>query len=343
MRSVLFQTLMRSTRLRLWLLILGFSLTCSSPAKAGPATDFFVGLCDSTRARAICDIGESLVSLDSLITNGGQQLVNALGTLGQGFVTDAINTLGGELCVQGVCLNDAAAGLKRYLNDKPSEFFVKLYEEGQRYYLSNLAQKLRHPSTAEVNTPTYFADNALRQNPNVQAEFLATSEQDRQIFKERTEIGALAAASSEVMAPNGQPDQTYAKHAQGVLMPATGFIADYKARAKAAVSSREVMQIGVELEADRAGLEVQSTLEISKRLQQVAQVQILTNAELAKLHSALVREQDQKALEFQAKLEAKYSKARDEAVQGTGLLQSAGFMVQRNANPNAFDAYLGGF
>ena len=117
----------------------------------------------------------------------------------------------------------------------------------------------------------------------------------------------------------------------------------YKDRAKTSVSSREVIQTLAELEADKAGLDLQNTLELSKRLQQVATVQVLTNNQLAKIHQAIISEQEQKSLEFQAALEEKLSSTYSDAAQSSATFGSAGSLMVQNTNSASFDGFLGRF
>jgi hypothetical protein len=332
-----------------WLLTLVL-LTISTPvanaqAQAGnPVTGFFQGLCASTNAKLICDLSESLTYIDGFIANGAQNLQGVLGNLGQGFVQDAIQTIGGQLCApNGPCLNDTVAGLRNLLETAPAEFFDRLYQEGSRYYLSNLVQKLNRPSTAQPGSPQYTAEEAMKTNPNLRAEMIGATSRDLRVFKDKTEVAKLAAQSAEVISlPKGQTDP-FARHAQSLLMPATGFIDGYKDRAKTAVSSREVIQTLAELEADKAGLDLQNTLELSKRLQQVATVQVLTNNQLAKIHQAIISEQEQKSLEFQAALEEKLSSAYSDAAQSSATFGSAGSLMVQNTNSASFDGFLGRF
>jgi hypothetical protein len=192
---------------------------------------------------------------------------------------------------------------------------------------------------ASTTSRTWCKNSTGPQPPNP----IGATSRDLRVFKDKTEVAKLAAQSAEVISlPKGQTDP-FARHAQSLLMPATGFIDGYKDRAKTAVSSREVIQTLAELEADKAGLDLQNTLELSKRLQQVATVQVLTNNQLAKIHQAIISEQEQKSLEFQAALEEKLSSAYSDAAQSSATFGSAGSLMVQNTNSASFDGFLGRF
>ena len=105
----------------------------------------------------------------------------------------------------------------------------------------------------------------MKINPNLRAEMIGATSRDLRVFKDKTEVAKLAAQSAEVISlPKGQTDP-FARHAQSLLTPVSGFIDGYKDRAKTSVSSREVIQTLAELEADKAGLDLQNTLELIQR------------------------------------------------------------------------------
>lgn len=326
-----------SRRTTLTSAILALALSLAPPARAA-ATDplgLLQAACSATHAQVVCDLAESAVFIQGLVQNGAQELISTLTNIGNGFVQDAIQSLGSSACFNGTCLNDLTASLKNYLNTAPGEFFDRLYAEGEKYFLSNLNQKLYGPSSAQVNSPTYAAENAIQVNPNVKAEYVNAAAADLNSFKNKTEVGKLAAQSGAIIAPlpAGQSDP-YQSHVGGLSTPKAGLIDGYKDRAKTNVSARETLQTLVELESDRVGLDAINTLEVSRRVQQVSSEQAITNAQLAKIYDALVSDSERKALEYQAQLESKLSNAYDDASNASSLFESAGQSIMDKTNPS---------
>ncbi len=327
----------RSRRLTILTAILALALILTPPARAA-ATDplgLLQAACSATHAQVICDLAESAVFIQGLAQNGARQLIGTLTNIGNGFVQDAIQSLGSSACVGGVCLNDLTASLKNYLNTAPAEFFDRLYAEGQKYFLSNMNEKLYGPSSAQVHSPTYAAEQAIQSNPNVKAQYVNAAAQDLDAFKNKTEVGKLAAQAGAIIAPlpAGQFDP-YQSHVNGLGTPKVGFIDGYKDRAKTNVSARETLQTLVELESDRAGLDAINTLEVSRRVQQVSSEQAITNAQLAKIYDALVADGERKAIQYQAELESKLSNAYDDASNASSLFSSAGDSIMDKTNPS---------
>jgi hypothetical protein len=318
--------------------LVALSLAPAAHAQASDPVGLLQAACSATRSQVLCDLADAAAFAQNLAQNGANRLVATLGNIGQGFVTDAISTLGANTCLGGTCLNDLTGGLKHWLETEPDKFFDELYRQGEQYYLSNFLDRMNNPSSSAVDSPSYAADEAPKVNPNLKAEAVDAAAKDLDAFRNLTEMGKLAAIAKGIVAPPpaGQTDP-YRQHVNNILLPSLGgasTLDGFRNQARTAASSREVIQTLVDLEAARAGWDISNTEEVSRRVQQVSSEQAVTNAQLAMIYQALVGQANQKSLEFQAQLEEKLSNAFDDAANAASLFSSAGEAVMDRANPN---------
>lgn len=329
---------MNRHRVAVLAVLLALSFAPAARAQSTDPVGLLQAACSATHAQVLCDLADAAAFAQDLVQNGANRLVNTLGNIGQGFVTNAINTLGANACLGGTCLNDVTSGLKHWLETEPDKFFDELYAQGEKYYLSNFLERMNNPSQSAVDSPSYAADEAPKVNPNLKAEAVDAASKDLDAFHNLTEMGKLAAIAKGIVAPPpaGQTDP-YRKHVNNITLPSLGgasALDEFRNQAKTAVSSREVIQTLVDLEAARAGWDISNTEEVSRRVQQVSSEQAVTNAQLAMIYQALVGQANQKSLEFQAQLEEKLSNAFDDAANAASLFSSAGEAVMDRANPN---------
>jgi hypothetical protein len=333
----------------------------ASSAHASSPIDWLQQACAFTNARWICDLGESALLLENLVNGSWERVQNNLENYAKGWLEDAAQTAGQVMCIGTApnqrCLSDVSGQLKGWLTTQPDKFFDHVFAAGSEFYLSNLYQKFYLPSNAPKDSPTYLADDAIKTQPNVRAKFYMATAKDLQLLEDQKEMGVLMQQSSNILKPGEKPDK-YLMHLAELTRPACnptapqncvnpldmggGWIAQYKARAKTAVSTREQLQTLVELQAEAAGNDAQNTLELSKRVQQMTQAQIYTNQQLQMLYTALVDEKKQQQLEYQAKLERDLYEALENGRSSASFFSSASQLMFDVANPYTVVDAIGG-
>ena len=328
----------------------------SSAAHASSPLDWLQQACTIAKARWVCDTADSALLIKSLVDGGWDRVQSTSLSFAAGWLQDAAMTAGQVVCVgSGVsrrCLDDMTRDAKGWLSTQPDKFFENLFREGQSLYLSNLVQKMSGVSSAQPNSPTALADGAIAGQPNVKAKYYIAYAEDVRNLKKETEMGQLVSNSEQIIRPaDPGTEDPYLRGVAELARPACdpgnpltcldpsspggGWIAQQKSRAATAVSTREQLQGLVELQADAQGFGAQNTLELSKRLQQLAQLQVYTNKQLQMIYDGITREQKERQAQYQASLEREYGQALAAGQQAAANFSSASQMMLNNANPTS--------
>jgi hypothetical protein len=318
--------------------------------------------CSIVKATWICDLAQVIGMVDGLNESGWQMLQSSLNGIIEGALTDAVQTAGDSLCVGaefgGGCFSQFLQDAKVFLQTKPQQLFAYLQQQAQKYYLSNLIKKTSGPNMEAKSTPQYFANEALRVNPTTNGAYKIATIETNLSNKKSLEAQEILKSSMDIMSTPKEKLSGYRLFSAEAVRPdcasappplcdptnpTGGMIASYKNRARTAISTRELTQLMVELEADKIGSEIHQTNELVRKMNQMTQAQVFTTQQLYNIFDELNQDKKKKIKQLEAKIEGWMEEEYRSNRVSSGMFDTTKDIVLEMSDWTKFDNIMGRF
>jgi hypothetical protein len=317
--------------------------------------------CSLLKATWVCDLTQIVGMVDGLNKSGWATLKGTLDGALEGWLEDAVTTAGNNLCLDaqygGGCLANFLSDAKTFLQNEPSKLFAYLAEQARKLYLSNLVNITKNQKRSPRGSPEYWAEEAIATSPSLRAKFLKATAESMKAAGKFEEAGKINLKSLDLLDPKLDQNSPYNGFSSRSLMPDCaslpiacdptnpegGTIARYKNRARTAVSTRELTQLMVELEADKIGGEILQTQEISRKMTQMTQAQVFTSQQLFNIYQDQLEERQKSQAKYQFELEqdlmTQYQRNRTNA----GIIDTSRDIIIKMSDWTVFDGVIGRF